>query len=134
MPDPLTPTASVLTLAGGAATVPVLTLAGYSLGLRADVLLAGFAGALAAMAMLNTVRGTGDTWRELLRTSGRRVGVAITSALTAGYVTPLVGLIDKLPDALLLSAAFVIGAGAQRILAALIIRFANKAQGGEGTQ
>lgn len=33
MPDPLTPTASALTLAGGATAVPVLTLAGYSLGL-----------------------------------------------------------------------------------------------------
>jgi len=100
MPEPTTTTASVVTLTTMAAATPVLHVAGVSLGLRPDVLLAGFAGAVAAMALLNSVRGTGDTWRELLRTSARRVGVAVGSSITAGYMAPLLGLIDGIPAAL----------------------------------
>ena len=63
--------------------------------------------ALAAITLLNTVPGTGDTWRELLRTSARRVGVAIGSATAAGYIAPLLSLINNMPDPLVLSVAFV---------------------------
>lgn len=118
MPEP-TSTATV-TLVGGAAALPLLTVAGVSLGLRADVLLAGFSGAIAAMALLNTVPSTGDTWRELWNTSWRRVGVAIGSAAFAGYTTPLLAFINGVPQELLLSVAFVAGAGAQKLLARVV--------------
>ncbi len=125
MPEPA---ASVTaTLAGSALAVPALTIAGASLGLRADVLLAGFAGAVAAIGLLNAVPGAGDTARELLRTGLRRIGFSIGSAMTAGYITPLLSVINGVPDYLLVSVAFVVGAGAQRLLPALIGRF------GQGT-
>ena len=123
MTDPTSTTAAGLTLAGQAVAVPVLTLFGMKLGLRLDILLAGFGGAVAAMALLNTVPSTGDTWRELMRTSTKRVGVAVGSAVTAGYTAPLLGLINGVPEALLLSVAFVAGAGAMQILPWLIERF-----------
>lgn len=132
MPEPTSTTASVVPLTTMAAATPVLHVAGASLGLRPDVLLAGFAGAVAAMALLNSVPSSGDTWRELLRTSLRRVGVAVASSATAGYLVPLLALIDNLPSALLLSLAFVIGAGAQRLLAAYVDRLADRARGAGG--
>lgn len=130
MPDPTSTTAGIVTLATMATAPPMLAVFGVPLGLRADVLLAGFSGAVAAMALLNTVPSTGDTWRELLRTNGRRLGVAVASSATAGYLTPLLALIDNVPAALLLSAAFGVGAGAQTVLASYIERIRRQAQGG----
>lgn len=121
MPEPTT--SATLTLVGQALVVAPITIAGVSLGLRADVLLAGFAGAVAAMALLNTVPGGGDTWPELVRTSLRRVGVSVGSAVTAGYLAPLLGLINGVPEPLLLSLAFIVGAGAQQMLPWVIERF-----------
>lgn len=121
MPEPITPAAATLLAAGAA--VPVLTVFGVTLGLRADVLLAGFSGAVAAMTLLNTVPSTGDTARELLRTSFKRIGVAIGSAVTAGYTAPLVSLINGVPLPMILSVAFVVGAGAMQLLPWLIERF-----------
>lgn len=129
MPEPTSTTASIVTLTTMTAAPPVLTFLGISLGLRADVLLAGFGGAVAAMALLNSVPSSGDTWRELLRTSVRRVGVAVGSSVTAGYLAPLAGLIDNIPGALLLSLAFAVGAGAQRVLAAYVDRVERGARG-----
>jgi NaMN:DMB phosphoribosyltransferase len=122
MAEPTSSTVAVATLATQAAAVPFLAVFGISLGLRADVLLAGFCGSVAAMALLNTVPSTGDTWRALLRDSFQRVMVAVGSALFAGYAAPLLALVQGLPPALLLSVAFVAGAGAQRLLAVLITR------------
>lgn len=121
MPEPITPAA--VTLLATTAAVPVLTVFGISLGLRADVLLAGFSGAVAAMTLLNSVPSTGDTTRELVRTSLKRVGVAVGSAVTAGYTTPLVALVDGVPLPMILSVAFVVGAGAMQLLPWLIERF-----------
>lgn len=126
MPEPTSSAAA--TLAASAIAVPALQLAGVSLGLRADVLLAGFCGAVAAMALLNTVPGSSDTVRELVRTTFRRVGVATASAAFSGYATPLLSLINGVPEALLLSVAFLAGAGAMQILPWLIERF-GKGQG-----
>jgi hypothetical protein len=129
MPEPIHSAAAGATLAVAGATLPVLQAAahaaptlellGVPLGLRADVLMAGFFGSLVAMALLNTVPATGDTWRELLRTSLRRMMVALASSATAGYTTPLMLLVDHIPDGLLLSAAFVVGVFAQKQLARL---------------
>ena len=121
MPEPTT-SAAAATLATSAVVVPVLSMLGVSLGLRADVLLAGFCGAVAAIALLNTVPAEGDTWRELLRTSLKRVGVALGSAVTAGYTAPLLALINGVPDALILSVSFISGAGAPHLLPWLITR------------
>lgn len=120
MPEPTS--AAGATLLAQAVAVPVLTVFGVSLGLRADVLLAGFGGAVAAITLLNSVPATGDTWRELVRTSLKRVGVALGSAVTAGYTAPLVGFIQGIPQPLVLGVAFVVGAGALSLLPWLIQR------------
>jgi hypothetical protein len=114
MPEPVLPAAA--TIAAQAVVVAPLTVFGMKLGLQADVLLAGFCGSVTAMALLNTVPTTGDTLRELLRTSMRRVGVAIGSALFAGYTAPLSLLLANVPGSLVLSMAFLLGAGAQYLL------------------
>lgn len=126
MPEPI-PSAAVVTLTAATGALPVLQAAaqvaptivlfGVPLGLRADVLMAGFAGSLVAMALLNSVPATGDTWRELLRTSLRRVMVALASSATAGYLTPLLLLYDRTPDTVLIPVSFVVGVFAQRQLA-----------------
>jgi hypothetical protein len=121
MPEPTA--SATATLAALATAAPALTIAGISLGLRPDVLLAGFCGAVAAMALLNTVPSSGDTLPELARTSLRRMGVSVGSAVTAGYISPLLGLINGVPGELILSVAFLAGAGAMQMLPWLIERF-----------
>lgn len=124
MPEPTS--TAIGTLTAQALAVPVLTVAGVGLGLRPDVLLAGFSGAVAAMTLLNTVPATGDTLRELVRTTVKRVGVAVGSAVTAGYTAPLVALVNGVPEALILGVAFVVGAGAMQLLPLLIDRLGKK--------
>lgn len=109
-------TAAVVTLAAAGITVPVLTAFGIPLGLRPDLLVAGFSGAVVGLTLLNTVPSSGDTWRNLLDTTGRRMLFAVASSLTAGYLTPLVLLLANMPDSLVLGAAFSVGAGAQQAL------------------
>jgi len=120
MPEPTT--TATATLVAATAAVPALTAFGVPLGLRADLLIAGFAGSLVAIILLNTVPGIGDTWQQLIRTSLRRMSVAVASSLCAGYCTPLVPIAA---DPYLLGTAFVVGAGAQRVLAGLISRASN---------
>ena len=111
-------------LAAAPSVAPQVIIFGIALGLRADVLVAGFCGAVVAMAFFNTVPSTGDTALELFRTTWRRMGYALASAMTAGYLTPLFMLLDgeklRIPESLMLSVAFVAGAGAQRYLAKFI--------------
>lgn len=122
MAEPTTTGVATLIMAGAA--VPALTAFGVPLGLRADVLLAGFLGALAAIALLNSVPSSGDSLRELLQTTLRRAFVAIASSVTAGYLAPA-ALPDHLALASLLGIAFVVGAGAQKALAVAIVKFGN---------
>lgn len=129
MPEP-TSTATV-TIVASAVTVPALTLLGMPLGLRADVLVAGFSGALAAIALLNSVPAVGDSWQAMARTAARRMSVALTSSLTAGYITPLALTLASMPHELLLGGAFVVGGGAQQVLAS-VIRRVQRTAGGEG--
>lgn len=126
MPEPTT-TAATLTLAASTVTVPVLTAFGVPLGLRADLLIAGFAGSLVAIILLNTVPSTGDTWQMLIRTTLRRMFVALASSLTAGYLTPLALLVATLPESLVLGAAFAVGGGAQQVLMFAIRRLSGAA-------
>lgn len=123
MPEPTTTTTiATATLSAAGITVPPLVFLGVNLGLRPDVLVAGFAGALAAIVLLGSVPSTGDTWRELMKTTGRRMSVALASSFTAGYITPLALLMANLPDPLLLGVAFGVGAGAQKVLLGAINR------------
>ena len=123
MPEPTTATAAaVATMAAAAASTTAVTAFGVPLGLRADLLVAGFAGALVAIILLGTVPSTGDTWRELVRATVRRMMVAFASSLTAGYLTPLAMLVAALPESLLLGAAFAVGGGAQQVLMGIIRR------------
>ncbi|MCZ8074029.1 MAG: hypothetical protein O9341_07830 [Paucibacter sp.] len=125
MPEP-TSTAVVTTVAAGVA-VPALSVLGVPLGLRPDLLIAGFNGALVAIILLNSVPSTGDTWRELVRTTMRRMAVAVASSLTAGYLATLTQSLAPVPESLLLGAAFVTGAAAQRVLRGAIRRLDPKA-------
>jgi hypothetical protein len=120
--DPTSSAGAIATLSGAAVSASAITAFGVPLGLHADVLLAGFFGSLVAIILLNTVPGAADTWQELMRTSTRRLAVAWASSVTAGYITPLVLLMVDAPQGLLLSMAFMIGAGAQRVLVWLMAR------------
>lgn len=129
MPEPVSSTAAgVLTVATATATSTMITAFGVSLGLRVDVLIAGFAGALVAIILLNAVPGSSDTWRELLRTTVRRMFVAFASSLTAGYLAPLTLLVYQLQDPALMGVAFAVGGGAQQVLVFFIKRFSGQAQ------
>ncbi len=125
MPEPTSTAAA--TFGVSALAVPALTVFGVGLGLRADVLLAGCCGAVAAIGLLNSVPSTGDTWRELLRTSTKRLGVTLGSALMAGYTAPLLALFNGVPDYMLNAVAFVTGAGAPQLLPWLIDRLKGRA-------
>lgn len=122
MPEPTSSTVAVATFVAASSTIPALTAFGVPLGLRADLLIAGFAGSLVAIVLLNTVPSTGDTWRDLLRATTRRMAVAVASSLTAGYLTPMVMLAVALPDPLIMGSAFAVGVGAQKILISTLAR------------
>ncbi|TXH90358.1 MAG: hypothetical protein E6Q78_05305 [Rhodoferax sp.] len=123
MPEPTSTAAAAATYAAAGLSVPFITAFGVPLGLRADVLIAGFFGSLVAIILLNSVPSEGDTWQHLVRTTFKRIFVAVASSVTAGYLTPLALLLASLPDSLLLSAAFGVGGGAQRVLLILISKF-----------
>ena len=123
MPEP-TATAASVTLAAVTVTVPSLIAFGVPLGLRPDLLIAGFSGSLVAIVLLNSVPGVGDTWRSLVRTALRRMAVALASSLTAGYLTPLAMLAANFPESLVLGGAFAVGGGAQQVLMFIIRRMA----------
>lgn len=133
MPEPIISPAAA-TLGAATAAVPSLVAFGVNLGLRPDVLVAGFAGALAAIVLLNSVPSEGDTWRHLLTTTWRRMGVALASSLVAGYLTPMLLLAVSMPDALALGVAFAAGAGAQRVLRGVITKTAQQASQQNGGQ
>lgn len=124
-------TTTTVTLAAGSLAVPALTVAGIPLGLRPEILIAGFAGSLVAIILLNSVPSTGDTWSALLRTTLRRMMFAIASSLTAGYLAPMVHQMAQLPDYMLLGTAFATGGGAQRVLLSALRRIVpSESQGG----
>ena len=137
MADPTSTTAAAITMAATGAALPVISVLGIPLGLRVDFLFAGFIGSLVAIILLNTVPSQGDTVARLVRTTMRRMFVAIASSMTAGYLTPLVLLLASLPEPLVLSVAFAVGGGAQQVLVFAIARVsaqqrgANPEQGGQ---
>jgi hypothetical protein len=64
----------------------------------------------------------------------RRIFVSLASSATAGYLTPVLLLMAKLPDALLLGVAFAVGAGAQRVLLSVVARFTPMTNKPTGTE
>ena len=133
MPEPTSSTAvAAATLAAAGVSIPALTAFGVPLGLRADVLIAGLLGSLVGIILLNTVPGSTDTWLNLLRTTFRRMLVAMASAITAGYITPIALLLANVPEALLLSGACAVGAGAQQVLNFVVKRLAPSAPPQQG--
>jgi hypothetical protein len=137
MPEPTSTALGTATAVALGATVPILgtiataapqiVILGVATGLRADILLAGFGGAVCAIAFFNAVPSTGDTWRELVRTAFKRAGFTLASAVAAGYLTPLLMLADGLlsvpiPEKLVLSVGFAAGLGAQRWMSRLLKR------------
>ncbi len=119
MPEPTT-TLGAATLAATGTALPAIVAFGVPLGLRVDVLVAGFFGSLVAIILLNTVPSSGDTWIELLRTTLRRMFVTLASSLTAGYLTPIVVEVMHMSVPMVVFLAFVVGAAAQKVLAASI--------------
>lgn len=118
------PAAAVPVLLAAPDYAPQLVMFGIQLGLRADVLLAGFFGSVVGIAFFNAVPNTGDTWQALARDTWRRLWWSVASSVTAGYLTPLLLLIERdtlrVPASLVLSLAFVVGASAQTFLAKFI--------------
>ena len=132
MPEP-TATTAVVTIAAATATIPVLTILGVPLGVPPETLIAGFFGGLVGVILLNTVPPSdGGVWPALW-TTARRMAVTFASSLTAGYVAPMFsGIIAVIPGVTpygaLLGAAFLVGAGAQRIMARTVQKFAPPAE------
>lgn len=116
MPEPTSTTAAATTLTITGLSIPMITAFGVPLGLRADVLIAGFFGSLSIIILFNSVPSEGDTWQHLVRSTLKRMFVAAASSITAGYLTPMVMLMASLPDPVLMSAAFAVGGGAQHVL------------------
>ena len=129
MPEPTTTGAAVVTIAAATATIPVLTILGIPLGVPPETLIAGFFGGLVGVILLNTVPSQGDTVAHLVRTTMRRMFVAIASSMAAGYLTPLALLLASLPDPLVLSVAFAVGGGAQQVLVFAIARVSAQQRG-----
>lgn len=139
MPEPT----SVVAAAGTVAASPVLVLLGTQLGLQPSNLIAGAFGAAIAILMFDAVPSTGDGARELARTTLKRVGFALGSALFAGFAAPVAGPIVSALLGVLIPAdalgplaapiralsALLLGCGAQRFIKALIDRAVQRARG-----
>ena len=130
MPEPATTTAAaVTTIAAATATIPVLTILGIPLGVPPETLIAGFFGGLVGVILLNTVPPSDSGAWAAICTAAHRMVVTFASSLTAGYVAPMFsGIIAVIPGVspygALLGSAFLVGAGAQRVMAKAVEKFA----------
>ncbi len=125
MPEPTAPAMASLALMGSAATVQGLTAFGIQLGLRPDVLIAGFAGALVAIILLDSVParpGEEASWQGYFRLTLRRLAVVLASSLASGYIVPWMAP-GQMEVTSVLGSSFIFGAAAQQILAKLVARF-----------
>lgn len=111
--------ASAATITATTVSVPVLSLFGVSLGLHPGLLIAGAFGAFVGIVLLNTVPGDGKPWWYAVL---RRMLVMAASAVTAGYLTPVVMMWANLSEPMQFGAAFVIGGSAQLSMQAVIKR------------
>ena len=122
LPEPTTTASAAVAAAVPTIAVPIITLLGFSTGLRPDVLLAGFLGGLIGIVLLDSSPGAVDNWRNMLATSTRRLFVMVAASLTAGYLTPMAQVLLSLSDNVTLSVAAVVGASAQHTLRAFVDR------------
>lgn len=125
MAEPIsTSTAAVAVAAAAAVAVPSLTLLGYPLGIRPEILFAGCAGGFMGVALLNTVPAEPHpelpVWLTAAWTAARRIAAVAASSLTAGYVAPM--LWRGAPVEQLLPIAFIVGAGAQGAVTAVLVK------------
>lgn len=120
-------TTAIATLIAAGVTVPVLSIFGVPLGLRPDLLIAGFSGALVSIVLFNSIPESGDTLAELARTTWRRMCFAAASSLTAGYLAPIALAAISMPDSLLLGCAFAVGGGAQKVMRAAVAKVSGTA-------
>jgi hypothetical protein len=114
------PTASALAAASGLTLV-----SGTILGLPAEALLAGFGGGLVALSF-----GDPLTW-------SKKVSSVAVATIAAAYVAPPLVYVLPMPESMpmlvaLKGVAFVIGAGAQKIIPAIIDRSKSIISGGKG--
>ena len=109
-----------------AASVPVLTVAGYSLGLQPGLLIAGSLGAFVGIVLLNTVPGEGKPWWYAVL---RRLLVMVASAITAGYLTPIILAWVTINESSQVGLAFVVGGSAQWMMQAVIKRVTKTVEG-----
>ena len=137
MPEP-TSTASITAAAAVAGAIPagIIVIFGVSLGLRVDVLVAGFSGALCALALLpngEAAAAPADNLFDFVRAGLQRLMRSLASSLVAGYTAmPATHLIGApFPSALdfvagpgTLAMACIIGAGSQTLLPLTIDRLA----------
>jgi len=109
---------------GGA--VQILTIFGVSLGLRPDFLIAGMLGAVASIFLLNSVPLEGQGFGARLSNMFQRFFVVLSSAATAGYLSPLFAGLLSLNSDWGMATAFLVGAGARILLLASINRLHGK--------
>jgi len=136
MAEPTSTTIAAATIAAAATTIPVLTILGVPLGVPPETLIAGFFGGLVGVILLNTVPSSDVGMWPALWTTARRMAVTFASSLTAGYVAPMFsGIIAAVPGVTpygaLLGSAFLVGAGAQRIMAKAVQKLAPPADAPE---
>lgn len=124
--------------AGVGSAVQVLTIAGVSLGLRPDFLIAGMLGAVVSIFLLNSVPLVGDGFGARINNMAQRFGVVLCSAVTSGYLTPLVAstltVITTVSEAWLLGLAFVVGAGARAFLQRILKHYTDASSSATATK
>lgn len=119
MAEPTSTTAAA-TIAAAATTIPVLTILGIPLGVRPEILMAGFFGGLVGIALLNTVPASPGGALAAAWTTIRRMIVTLASSLTAGYIAPMLSSVMTFDY--LLGTAFLVGASAQHVMTMLVNR------------
>lgn len=123
MPEPISTTGTTA-VAANLIVAASVTVFGVQLDIDPALLIAGLFGAIAGILLLNSVPSTGDTWRELLRTAWRRLGVVAASSVVAASGAPVaVGLVVAAPTTQThWFAALVIGMFLQSVAPVLLER------------
>ncbi len=126
--EPISTTAGI-TFASGAATATAVQLLGVTLGLRPDLLFAGFIGVICAIFFLNAEPRSEDTFADLLKTSLRRLLLIVVSVLAACFIAPVVPSFVTLSGGaetiVERASAFIVGC----FLQALLVRIGKKVRG-----
>lgn len=109
------------TLISSVAIVGV-TILGIPLGIRVDLLCAGFFGSLSAQVLLPPTRVELVGVINNLVHFCRKVFAALASCVTAAYLAPIIAIMIHMPETVLVAIAFLIGASANSVLTLLITK------------